>query len=828
MILPDDFKYRLENIRGKLKQSKYTSMIKNILKVAFRYLAKHKGYTLINIVGLAVGIAAVILIALFVRSEWGFDSMHTKGDRIHRAWLKEHYQGEIFNNTATPIPLGPLLADKLPEAEAVTRIANINAPLTLDEKTFNYPVTMVDSNFFSIFDFQLIKGDLRNPFPSKNSILLTEESANTLFGKTSVMGENLELKVGGENMLFTVSGIVEDFPFESSIQFNYLIPFSNEVHIWNESTRTSAWSNVSVDTYVLLREGADPDVVNSKIPSFMDPLVAQNYKPGEYVVTLQPLADIHFGKTLPEDVPAPSNPLYSYILATVGILILLIACINFITLSTGRSATRALEVGVRKVMGAEKKQLIFQFWGESFIVTLCAFIIGLILAFLLLKPFNQLANRDFVLSADPFTLIFCFLLLIFITLFAGGYPALILSSFQPVKVLKGKIKTGKTGLFGKTLVIGQFVASIVMIICTIIIGKQLEYLQSKDLGFEKEHIIVVPTNRPGEEGNALAERYINTLEGNPQILSASKSLYSMAEFGWMQLGYTDDQEVFRQFKFNAIDPEFINTMDLEIINGRGFMKNNPADSNAIVVNEALVKEYGWQDPIGQKLPGEYPQRVIGVVKDFHIESLHNPIQPAVMALKASSVFEFSSDVTYSASPNPRVSVKFREGNLQEHMAFLENNWKEVAGDQEFRFRFLDEALTAAYDQERRLSKIVQYTSILSIVIACLGLFGLATLVVARRKKEIGIRKVLGADVQTLVATLNKEFVIQILIASLIAFPLAWLVLNRWIRDFEYRIDFPYWVFLFAAIVVLAVGLVTVSFQSVKAAMRNPVKGLRSE
>lgn len=803
-------------------------MIKNILKVAFRYLAKHKGYTFINILGLAVGIAAVLLITLFVRSEWSFDSMHSKGDRIHRAWLNEHYQGEIFNNTATPIPLAPLLASNLPEVESTTRITDISAPIKHEGNTYNYAVTLVDSTFFKIFDFDLLKGDVENPFPNKNSIILTEEVARNFFGKESPLGKTLELEVGGESRLFTISGIAEDVPYESTLRFEFLIPFSNSVDIWNEQIRTSGWTYVTVGTYVLLTEGADPSVVNSKIPAFMDPLVSKGYKAGEYNVTLQPLSDIHFGTTLPEDMSVPSNPLYSYILATVGILILLIACINFITLSTGRSATRALEVGVRKVMGAERKQLILQFWGESFLVTLSALIVGFILAFLLLKPFNQLANRDFTFAADPFTLIFTFLLLIFITLFAGGYPALILSSFQPVKVLKGKFKTGKMGFLGRTLVIGQFVASIAMIICTIIIGKQLNYLQSKDLGFNKEHIIVVPTNRPDSEGNALAERYINTLEGNPKIINSSKSMYSMAEFGWMNLGYTDDREAFRQFKFNAVDPEFINTMNLEIINGRGFMKNNPADSGAIVVNEALVREYGWDNPIGKQLPGKYPQQVIGVVKDFHIESLHNPIEPAVMALDPNPFFEFSSDVSYSASPSPRVSVKFRKGNLQDHIAILEQHWKEVAGDQEFRYRFLDDALNAAYEQERRLSKIVQYTSILSIFIACLGLFGLATLVVARRKKEIGIRKVLGADIATLVATLNKEFVIQIFLASLIASPLAWIVLNRWMRDFEYRIDIPFWVFLFAAIIVLVVGLVTVSFQSVKAAMRNPVKGLRSE
>lgn len=803
-------------------------MIKNIFKVSLRYLAKHKGYTLINIVGLAVSFAACILIMLFVRSEMSFNGMHDKADRIHRAWLEEHYQGEIFNSTSTPIPLAPLLDNNLPEVEAVTRITEIGAPILHEGKTYNYAVTMADSTLFQVFDFKLLKGDEQNPFPGKNSIILSEETAKLLFGNDDPVGETLELQVGEQNMLYTISGILEEIPYESSIRMEFIIPFSNAVHVYPEQARTSGWSYVTVQTYVLLKEGSDPAVVNSKIPVFMDPLVTKNYKPGEYNVRLQPLSDIHFNTTLPEELGGASNPLYSYILASVGFLILLIACINFITLSTGRSATRALEVGVRKVLGAERKQLIWQFWGESFLITLFSITVGIILAFLFLNSFNTLANREFVFTPDTFTILFCLLLLVVITLFAGGYPALILSSFQPVKVLKGRIKTGGMSLFGKSLVIGQFVASIVMIICTIIIGKQLNYLQSKDLGFNKEHVVVVPTNKSGSEGNALAARFMSALEENPQIIQATTSMYSMAQFGWMQLGYKDDKEAFRQFRFNVVDPDFVKTMNLRIVRGRDFMKGNAADMNGIVVNEALVKQYGWEDPIGKKLPGKYPQEIIGVVEDFHIESLHTSIEPVVMAMDGEPFFEFSSDVSYAASPNPRVSVKFREGNLQDHIAILEKNWKAVAGDQEFAYRFLDDALNAAYDQERRLSKIVQYTSILSIFIACLGLFGLATLVVARRKKEIGIRKVLGADVSTLVATLNKEFVIQIIIAAVIAFPLAWLMLNRWMRDFQYRIDISFWVFLFAAVAVMAVGLLTVSFQSVKAALRNPVKGLRSE
>ncbi len=803
-------------------------MLSNYLKVAIRYLGKHKGYTFINVLGLSVGIATCILIMLFVRSEWSFDHFHSKADRIHRAWLQEFYEGEVFTNVATPIPLGPLLMDNLAEVETVSRVTNVNAPITHQQNVFNYPVTIVDSTFFEVFDFELLKGERGNPFPTKNAIILSEEVATVFFGTASPIGETLELQLGEDKLLFTVSGIARNVPYESSIQFGMLIPFSNAVHIWSENTRTKAWSNVSVGTYLLMKEGVDPAAVQAKIPSVMQPQVANYYKPGEYNVYLQPLKDIHLNNSLPAGMVPPSNPLYSYILATVGIFILFIACINFVTLSVGRSTTRALEVGVRKVLGAERKQLIIQFWGEALLLTLSALLTGLLLAFIFLKPFSQLANRELALTADAFTLLFCFLLIILIGLIAGSYPALVLSSFKPVQVLKGRIRTGSMGIFGKVLVICQFVASIIMIICTITIGQQLRYLQSKDLGFEREHIIVVPTNKEPGEGNLLAARFITALEKDPKVINATNAFYSMAQSGWMQLGYKDEQGVFRQFRFNAVDPDFVSTMDFKMVAGRDFMKNNPADSNAILVNESLVKQYGWKDPIGKKLPGKYPQQIIGVVKDFHLESLHTPIAPAVMALKAESFFEHSTDVSYDYSPRPRVSVKFRGGDPRAHVELLEKNWKLVAGDQEFEYLFLDDALRAAYEQEQRLGNIVQYASVLSVFIACMGLFGLATLVVVRRTKEIGVRKVLGANVGSIVALLTKDFIVLVGLAAIIAFPLAWLFLDRWLQDFTYRIDIPLWVFGSAALVVLLVALATVSIQSVKAALVNPVNSLQRE
>jgi putative ABC transport system permease protein len=658
--------------------------------------------------------------------------------------------------------------------------------------------------------------------------LITETQAKRIFGNERAVGKDIQMTISDSAMLFTVTGIVANPPFESSIQYETLIPFSNAKYIWGEKTRTSGWSNVSVQTYLVMKAGASLQQAHQKIDVAMQPLVAKTYKPGQYLVRLQPLTDVYFNTTLPDEVESASDPKYSYILATIGILILLIACINFVTLSVGRSVTRALEVGVRKVMGADRRQIIMQFWSETILLTLVAVILGIALAFGLLKSFNQLANRELSLRFDPFTIGLLLIMILVIGIIAGIYPSIVLSNFKPIQVLKGNLRVGNMGFFRKALVVGQFVASIMMIIGTITITQQLDYIRTKNLGYEREHVIIVPTGLNIAEGRSFAQRFQTELQKNPNIINSSASIYALHNYGWMSMGYKDDKDVFRQFLFNAVDPHFIPTMGLAIAKGRNFLKDNTADSNYIIVNEALVKEYGWKDPIGQKLPGKYEQTVIGVVKDFNIETLYTPVKPTILSLKPKDIFEKSSDVSYNDPPRPRVSVRFKPGNVQEHVAYLKATWKAVAGDREFDSVFLDDELAAAYEQEQRLGKIIKYASILSIFIACMGLFGLATLVVVRRTKEIGIRKVLGADVGNVVALLSKDFILMVIIASFIAFPLAWWALHNWLEDFAYRIPIAWWVFLIAAITALFIALATVSFQAIRAALTNPVKSLRTE
>ncbi len=805
-------------------------MLSNYLKVALRYLMRNRGYTVINIFGLAIGITCCVLIMLFVRSEWSYDRFHSKADRIYRVWLQEIYEGQTFTNTITPLPLAATLKANIPDIEASCRVTGFNTFVQNNGNRFNESINLVDSNFFQVFDFDIAEGDRRNVFPNSNTVVLSKERAQKYFGREKAVGKTLELQLGTEKFLFTVTAVAEKSPQESSIQFDMLIPHSNDKYLFSERARTSGWTSVFGETYVLLKDETGSATAESKFPALIKKIAGENYKEGQYNLHLQPITDIHLNKKLPAGNQPVSDPAYAYILGTIGILILLIACINFVTLSLGRSATRAMEVGVRKVLGAERPQLIRQFWGEAMLMVIISLLLATGLSFALIKPFNLIANKELVLAFDGFTILFFISLIAVVGIIAGAYPAIVLSSFAPVKVLKNKLQSGSAiGFFRKGLIAGQFVASIMMIIGTLVIGQQLNFLREKNLGYDREHIVIIPTNKSRAEGMPLAERFKSGLARDPQVMGSAVSMFSFTEPGWANIGYEDDKKVYRNLRMNAIDAEFINTMKLQIIKGRDFSRENPADiSNSMLVNEALVKEYGWDDPIGKKLPGQYEQQVIGVVKDFHFESLHNIIQPLMLVIRPDSVFRRSNDISFAFAPQPRVNVRLKAGNMQDQLASLKKIWKSVAGDQDFEYRFLDESLNSMYKEEQRLGTIVRFASVLSIFIACMGLFGLATLVVARRTKEIGIRKVLGADIKGLVGLLSKDFMVLVIIASLLAFPIAWWALNKWLQDFAYRISIEWWVFFAASFSALLIALITVSIQAIKAAMANPVSSLRTE
>jgi len=804
-------------------------MLRNYLKVAVRYLLRYKEYTLINMLGLAVGITCCLLIMLFVRNEFSYDRFHKNADRLVRSWQHEKVEGQDFINVVNPLPMGPALQASFPEVESTCRIYDFSSMVQMGDRNFSEQIQMVDSTFFSMFDFKLKNGTANKVFEQPSSMVVTPDLAKKYFGTENAVGKTIQVQLGDNKQLFTVTAIADPAPNASSIKYGMLIPFSNAHQIFRERLFTS-WTNIFGETYILLKQGVKVAELEKKLPQMVKQNLGEDYKEGAYTVHLQPITDIHLNNSLPSGNQPISNPKYSYILACVGVLILLVACVNFITLSIGRSTTRALEVGVRKVLGAERRQLIRQFWGEAFLLTVCSVVIGLLLSIVLLRPFNLLINQDLRFQFDLGFISFAILLIGFIALVAGIYPAIILSGFNPMEVMKGQFAVMRgRGYLRHGLIVGQFVVSIAMIVCTLGIGKQMQYIRKMDLGYSRDQVIVVPTSKTIKEGTAMAALYREELLKHPEVEAVTASVFSLAETPWCNLGYTDDHKLYRSFQFNRIDAHFIPALKMQLVAGRNFQEGNSADDyGSIIVNEALVKEYGWKDPIGQKLPGPYDERVVGVVKDFNFQSLHTRVEPLVLALRHDSIMRHSQDVSFAVSPQPRVTIRMRGGSPLANQEILKKAWTVVAPNQEFEFSFLDDRIAAQYEAEQRTNSIVKLAAGLSIFIACMGLFGLVTLTVIKRAKEISIRKVLGASVGSIVGLLASYFVKLILVASLVAFPLAWWAIEKWLGDFAYQTTISWWLFAIAGFASLIIALLTVGFQALKAANANPVKNLRSE
>jgi len=805
-------------------------MNKNYFKVAIRNLLRNKGYTIINLSGLAVGVAACILIMLFVKSEWSYDKFHSRSGRLYRLWLEEkEAEDKVFTETVTPIPLGPALQNSIPEIESTCRVYSFNANLkTNSVNTTTVQATIVDETFFNLFDFRIDEGNSQNPFPSPNSVVITSDFSKKYFGNSSPLGQVIQLELNDTLIPFTVTAIVNNVPEESSIKFNLLIPFSNDHYLWSEKTR-HAWHQIFNETYALMKSPVNPDAFTDKFEKFAKQVLGNGYRPGTYNLHLQPITDIHLNNALPEGIQPISSPVYSYVLSAIGIIILIIACFNFITLSIARSTSRAMEVGVRKVLGAGRKQLVIQFWTETFLFTVSAIILGLLLAILFSGPFNSLFQKNLEVSFSFSFILFIAALTIFIALLAGIYPAVVLSGFNPTEVFKGRQgATGNRGKLRHALIAVQFVASICLITCTIVVSRQMNYIQNKDLGYQKDRVIVVQTNKGGEEGSKLAELYKDELRKLPQVKSSSVSLYTLVENSWIGVGFTDVGNKYREFSANVVDADFLQTMKIELVAGRNFKADKSDAKTGIIINESMAKEYGWKDAVGKRFPGKFDAEVLGVVKDFNYQSLHTKINPLMLASNADPINRGIENVNLSFPPQARISVLMQGGSLNENVEMLEQAWKRIEKVQAFDYNFLDETLAAQYAQEVRSNKIILVAAGLSIFIACMGLFGLTTLIVNRRLKEIGIRKILGAHVISIVSLVSKEFVVIVCIASVIAFPLAWYAMNKWLEDFAYRINISWWMLMLSAAIALLITLATVGFQALRAAMENPVNSLRTE
>ena len=803
-------------------------MLRNYFKIALRNLMRHKGYAFINIAGLAVGLACCLLIGLFVRSELSYDRFHEKADRLYRAWVDEREEGERFFNTITPIPLGPTLERTFPDVQEAVRLYAYADLVRRGERQFTERIHLADSAFFDVFTFPLIRGDPQAALDQPNSVVLTEPIARKYFGDEDPVGQTLAVRVGGEVQDLTVTGVAEAPPEASSIQFDVLVPFAKNG--FRESSK-QAWRQIYVETYVLLREGTSADALEAKLPSMVQQVFGDQYREGTYLVGLQNITNIHLNPDIPIGLEPISDPAYSYILSAIALLVLLIACINFVTLSVGRSADRALEVGVRKAVGAQRRQLVGQFWGEALLLTGLALMLGIVLTWVFLPLFNSLSGRTLYFTFGLPTVLMLLGALAVVGLAAGSYPAIVLSGFRPVEVLKGTLQVkGDKSFLRRGLVVVQFALAIFLVASMLVMAQQMRYLQTKNLGFDKEQVVTIPTTGGFSEGFRTYELLRGELQAVPGVAGVTASAFVFGGPGWAGIGYHAEDGTYREFNANFAGYDFVETLGIEMAAGRPFSRELSADtSRGLLVNEAFVAEYGWEDPIGRRLPGPFPDHeVIGVVEDFNYASLHTPVEPLVIAANPDLVLRGAANVDFSGDPTPDISVRLRPENLPATLEQVERAWKAVAPEQPFAYTFLDAAVDSQYRLEARLSRIVGVASALAILIACLGLFGLAALTAVRRTKEIGVRKVLGASVSSITLLLSKDFLGLVLVALALAVPVAYLVMRQWLEGFAYRVGLGPSIFVLAGVLVLLIALVTVSYQAVKAALADPVKSLRYE
>jgi putative ABC transport system permease protein len=816
-------------------------MFMNYVKIALRNLIKQKVYSLINILGLTVGIASCLLIVMFVMHEMSYDDFHANADRIYKVALERKYPNHITNYAIIPESYADVMSRDFPE---VAQVINLGGPFNDtqvtyrderdEEKRFDEDFVMcADSNFFKFFSIKLIKGEPDKALNTINDIVLTETTARRYFGNIDPIGKTLHFF----NQDFNVNAICEDVPENSHMKFDILFK-------WNDNFIGNGRVNFitfAAHTYLELKAGTDPKALEAKFPQMVDTYAAaqieqdlgkswQDYKRAGngYRYFLQPLTFIHLDPTNIEAKMTPGGNInYIYFLISVALLILIIACINFMNLATARSAERSREVGLRKAMGSLKGQLVSQFLIESIVLSLFATALALGLAHLALPFFNNLADKSLSLHFSPQLALGLGGVALLVGVLAGSYPAFALSSFNPVLVMKSNFSGSKKGTWLRNgLVVFQFFISIILIVGTLVVSDQMKYMQSKSLGFDRENIVVV------EQAGALDDKaltFIEELKRLPGIESASTSfalLGRQTDFFGAQFSTEGSTEILTT-KSTVIDDDFAETVGLQFAEGKGFSKDTQ-DSLYIILNETAVRAMDIKDPVGKKL--SQVQRtpagnvtvqytIVGIVKDFNFQSLRDPITPLVL---------YSMDGT---GGNVRVGyayARIKGKNLAESLNLIESKWQSLATTQPFKYVFLDQDLNRQYDAEQRAGHIFAVFSGLAIVIACVGLFGLAAYTTNLRTKEIGVRKVLGASVGSIVFLLSKDLIRLIVVAFVLAVPLAWYMMDNWLSGFAYHVSLGIGVFLIAGVTSLLISWLTVSYQSIKAAIVNPVKSLRSQ
>jgi putative ABC transport system permease protein len=791
-------------------------MFKNYLKIATRNLLKQKGYSFINIAGLATGIAACFLIFIWVRDELAYDRFHAKADRIYRALWEARFGDNEWKLPLVGVPLAEALEKEFPEVEQTVRL--YAGGLTLrhgEEYVREQSFVFAEESFFDVFTVNFISGNPETALRDPDAVVLTEQTAQRYFPNQNPIGQTIEINDG---RLLRVTGVMKSFPAQSHFHFGFLASIKTLPRF---EQRQQNWGAASVYTYLILRPDANLKALEAKLKMYIDKNVAGESfsQPGNFTrYPLQPLLDIHLRSQLRYELEANGNQAYVYLFSVIAFFILVLACINFVNLTTARSMKRAREVGIRKVLGSYRSQLVRQFLAESLVVITVAILVALVMAELILPAFNQFAGKQLAIDFwnSPFAITVMAGLALVVTILAGAYPAFYLSSFWPVQALKGRLATGaRKDRLRQGLVIAQFCISIGLIIGTLVVRKQLEFTQNKRLGFDKDHVLIIP------RAWALGDKHVtfrNRLVSHPLVAGASGAqnlpgqLFDSTVFTPEQPANYENTSL----TYDWVDENYVDVLKLNIVAGRNFSTAFSTDSSAFMINQAAAKAIGWDEPLGKRLSmGDFYQGpVVGVVEDFHFESLHHEVKPILFLFNRWQPAYFA--------------VRLKPGNVAEGVAAVREIWKEFVQTTPFEFSFLDQDYQKLYDGEQRMSKVFMTFSVLAIFIACLGLFGLASFTVEQRTKEVGIRKVLGASVPGIIGLLSSEFAKLVLISNLIAWPIAYYAMNKWLQDFAYRIDVAWWMFAVAGGLALLIALITVSAQAVKAALANPVEALKYE
>ncbi|MGC4101688.1 ABC transporter permease [Ferruginibacter sp.] len=812
-------------------------MIKNYLKIALRNLWNNKGYSAINIFGLAIGLATCLLLTLYITNELSYDRYNEKADRIYRINSDLRFGGGDMHMTQTSDMMGSLLKKDYPQVEEYTRIYNNEgAKLVKKGNEFiNEPrAAYVDSTFFNVFTLPAIEGDTKTALNEPNTVVITESTAKKYFDAVNVIGKIIEVKndATANTTPYKVTAIIKDIPQTLHFNFDLMFSMKNANYQWGQLT------SHNFHTYLLLKPGTDYKAFEKNFPAYINKYVlpyAQQFIKVSSIEELErlgnkinysllPLTKLHLYSDYSFEITPAGSIQYVYIFGAVALFILIIACINFMNLSTARSAKRAKEVGIRKVLGTERKTLIAQFLVESTVTAMIALCIAVLIAYAVLPLFNNVAAKSLHINnlLGSNTLPYIIALPIVVGLLAGSYPALYLSKFKPIVVLKGSKAGFKKSNLRNGLVVFQFATSIMLITGTIIVYNQLHFIQTKKLGFNKDRVLVIDG---AYALNNNIQAFKNDVLAMPGVVSGTVGLYlpvsnssrsdnSYSKEAVMDTKNSIDMQTWR------VDYDYLKTMGMEIAKGRNFSKDFGGDSSALLITETTAKLLGYDDPIGKNIymptgnNGKLTAlQIIGVVKDFHFESMRQKMGPLCMRLRNSVGL---------------ASFKINTADTKGLITMIESKWKELAPSMPFSYRFMSDSFDEMYRSEQRAGTLAIVFAVLAIVIACLGLFGLATYMAEQRNKEIGIRKVLGASVGNVVAMLSKEFLLLVGVASILAFPVAWWAMNKWLEDFAYRININAWVFIAAAVIALLIALFTVSFQAIKAALANPVKSLRTE